>query len=280
MPVGSVSGGSSTVTPSDALAGLAKIREQIEALRKEQQARQSDPSRDELKAPPATVTQGRTLKEYLRYSNDTTTDTLWTARDIGVLVKNNSRLNVITSLREGDTVDHFRFRVHRQGEMRLGQIIVPDGDAAKPAKDDAGEGAPELRIQLMDRRGRIVADSGAASGSDRKKAFERLENGTLSVRSGDYFLKITRPEGELPQHAKGKDKAINYGLQLTMGTYHNDFDTIERAPARGQDPYALPVRAQAVIDSLSAGIGLIASLPPIGQSGTQKLMGHFIDRMF
>lgn len=271
MPIGSATSGQSSISPSNALAELAKIRAQVEALQKEQQNKSNDPSRKDFKGGPPTVTPGRTLREFVKYTNDTKLDAIWTARDIGLLVKDNSRLNVITALREGDTADHFRFRVHRSGEMRLGQIVT-GGE-----KDKDGAGEADLRIQLMDRRGRVVADSAAREGSRERVAFENLREGALSVGSGDYILKVTRTAGELPQHAK---TTVNYGLQLTMGTYHNDYDTIERAAPKNENPFALPIRSQAVIDTLSAGIGFIASLPPRGQNGAQKLVGHFINRLF
>lgn len=276
MPLSAVgasgSGGVSNPQVDQATKELERIREQIEDLaRRQADGEEIDfDNLDKVDLSGGTqVTPGRQVTEYRKEVNDVRNDTIATARDIGVLVKNNSRLNVITSLRDGDTVDHFRFRVHRAGEMRLGEMAV--------GADKEQEDSP-IRVQLLDRMGRVVADSGAREGSDAKDAYDALRNGALEVDAGDYYLRVTRAEGDGAREAKGNK--VDYGLQLTMGTYHNDFDTVERAAQQGQDDFQLPIMAQGVIESLSAGIGLVASLPPIGQSASDKLMGHLVNQLF
>lgn len=273
MPLSAVGGSTTTsnTTANNALDELARIREQVEELRRRQEAGEDIglDNRDKDKVDVGSgPTPGREVREFVKYSADQSNDTLFTARDIGQLVPNNSRLNLFTSLRPGDRVDHFSFNVFRSGEMRLGQFA-----------QNADEDGPDkgIRVQLLDRMGRVLADSGAPEGSRERVAFEALSEGEYRAEAGRHYLRVTREEGDSVAAARGN--SVNYSLQLTMGTYHNDYDTIERGMVQS-DQFELPIMAQGVIQSLTDGMGMIASLPPIGQSATQKLMGHFIDQMF
>ena len=203
---------------------------------------------------------------------DVVVDTLQSARDIGILVENNSRLNVFTALTEGDTVDNFKFRVHRDGAAKLG-FLTNRPDQAEEAAQGEEEAPPAIRVQVMTRNGRLLADSGADDGSDLKANFMLLELGGLHLEAAEYVVRVERAEG-VPAR-----EMVNYSFQLTMGAFNNDYDTIEQQPPSNAgiaDAFPLPVDVQGMADSLVAGSSYIASLPPLGTSATDKLMGALL----
>lgn len=173
------------------------------------------------------------------------------ATDIGILAKNTTRLNVASTLAPNDKVDFYKFKVTSKGEMTMGQV-----------------GDDGLRVQLMNKLGRVVADSDPKAGDD-YKAFKQLQAGNLTVDKGDYTLRVSRDKGQSDKDAK------NYAMQLVMGNYSQDFDTVAKQPAKGDTgQQALTTGQQATLDGLNQAIGSLNSIPS-GQTGTQKLMGSF-----
>lgn len=203
---------------------------------------------------------------------DVVVDTLQSARDIGILVENNSRLNVFTALTEGDTVDNFKFRVHRDGAAKLG-FLTNRPDQAEEAAQGEEDAPPAIRVQVMTRNGRLLADSGADDGSDLKANFMLLELGGLHLEAAEYVVRVERAE-DVPAR-----ELVNYSFQLTMGAFNNDYDTIEQPPPAGTnvaEAFPLPADIQGMADALVAGSSYIASLPPIGTPATDKLMGALL----
>nr|WP_255635577.1 hypothetical protein [Azospirillum sp. 412522] len=189
----------------------------------------------------------KTYEKSVRKSALTTTGG---ATDIGVLAKNTTRLNVASTLGANDKVDFYKFKVTTKGEMTLGQV-----------------GDDGLNVQVMNRLGRVVADSNPKSGDD-YAAFKKLQAGNLTVDKGDYTLRVSRDKGQSDKDPK------NYAMQLVMGNYSQDYDTVAKAPAKGDTGLALTTGQQATLDGLNSAIGSLNSIPS-GQTGTQKLMGSF-----
>ncbi|WP_448206102.1 hypothetical protein [Azospirillum sp. sgz302134] len=135
------------------------------------------------------------------------------ATNIGTLVKDTSRLNVFSSLAANDPADFYKFTVTTKGEVALGRV----GDA-------------DVRIQLMDKQGKVVADSNKDAGAT-YDAYKKLEKGELTVDRGDYTVRIARDKDVPVKDPK------NYGVQLKMGTYSKDYDTIAKQPAKGDNPF-------------------------------------------
>jgi hypothetical protein len=135
------------------------------------------------------------------------------ATNIGTLVKDTSRLNVFSSLAANDPADFYKFTVTTKGEVSLGRV----GDA-------------DVRIQLMDKQGKVVADSSADAGAA-YDAYKNLEKGSFPLDKGDYTLRLSRDKS-----ASAKDEK-NYGVQLRMGDYSKDYDTIAKQPAKGDNPF-------------------------------------------
>lgn len=172
------------------------------------------------------------------------------ATDIGILAKNTTRLNVASLLAANDTVDFYKFKVTSKGEATLGHV-----------------GDDGVRIQLMSRLGTVLADSNTDSGAD-YEAFQSLEKGELTLDKGDYTLRVTRDKGESVREDK------NYALQVMMGGYTQDYDTVAKQPAKGSSGLALSTGQQAMLDGLNSAISSGSSIT-YGQTGTEKLLGSF-----
>lgn len=172
------------------------------------------------------------------------------ATDVGVLSKNVSRLNVVATLAPNDPVDFYKFRVTTKGEATMGQI----GD----------EG---VQLQIMSKTGQVVADSNKNAGKA-YDSFRSLQRGELTLDRGDYTLRVSRDKGESAKDPK------NYAVQLSMGSYSKDYDTIAKEPRKGDTPFQMSDQQQKMLDGLNQAISNMNSIPT-GQTGTQKLMGSF-----
>jgi hypothetical protein len=190
------------------------------------------------------------VKEYSKTVRKSASTATSGATDIGVLAKNTTRLNVASTMAPNDKVDFYKFKVTTKGEMTMGQV-----------------GDDGVRVQLMNRLGRVMADSDPKSG-DNYDSFKKLQAGNLTVDKGDYTLRVTRDKGQSDKDPK------NYAMQLVMGNYSKDYDTVAKAPAKGDTGMPLTTGQQATLDGLNSAIGSLNSIPT-GQTGTQKLMGSF-----
>lgn len=190
------------------------------------------------------------VKEFSKTVKKSALTTTAGATDIGVISKNTTRLNVASTLAANDKVDFYKFKVVTKGELTMGQV-----------------GDDGVHVQLMNRLGRVMADSDPKSG-DNYAAFKKLQAGNLTVDKGDYTLRVTRDKGQSDKDPK------NYAMQLVMGNYSQDYDTVAQQPAKGDTGLSLSTGQQAMLDGLNQAIGSLNSIPT-GQTGTQKLMGSF-----
>ena len=207
------------------------------------------------------------VASYEKETNDVTVDNNMTARDIGVLKKNDSRLNLFSALEKGDAVDVFKFRVTTTAFTKMGTLIADPEDKEK------------VRIQIFSKSsGVLIADKDPDSG-EAFENYQKLEAGTLELKQGDYAVRVSRMPGDsLSQND------IQYVLQLNQGIYKNDFDTIEKGKSASTDQYgfaaSLGAETEGLMDALSAGSSFISSLPAIGTSATDKLTGALYDALF
>lgn len=189
------------------------------------------------------------VEEYEKSVNKSKLTVQSKATDIGILTRNSTRLNVVSNLAANDKVDFYKFRATSKGEMALGHL----GD----------EG---VNIQLMNRYGRVIADSNPDSSNN--EAYKKLQGGELTVDAGNYTLRVTREKGQPATEAK------NYALQLTMGKYTKDYDTVAKQPDPNETPFALSAATQSMLSGMNSAISNLSSFSP-GQTGTQKLLGSF-----
>lgn len=207
---------------------------------------------------------GRTVQEFRKDTRDVKIDNNSTARDIGRLQEKTSRLNVFSSLSKNDAVDVYRFKVVTTAKTTIGILGA--------TKEDSGK----LHFQVFNKAtGRVVADS-ADDAKEAKQAWEDLLDGKFELKSGDYLLRVSRTNNVGPD----RNTEFSYALQLSQGTYKNDYDTVERAARPTDDPFGGAGVSQATTNltsSIASGVSFIQSLPKIGTRATDKLMGLIIN---
>jgi hypothetical protein len=216
------------------------------------------------------------VQEFEKTSQDVLYDNNATARQIGQLSLNSTRLNVISALSAKDKVDTFAFNAQTSGNTKF-SILVNDPSNSNPLADSSGK----VRVQIFAKGKGLVADSDAGAGTANDN-YKALKNGTFSLTSGQYVIRVTRAEGNDPS-AKNP---YNYAIQMTQGTkYTKDFTTTEQAYTEGtDDPFGLTNNANSpaniLTDSLADAFSRINSLPAIGTSGTSKLLGMIYSGSF
>jgi hypothetical protein len=96
------------------------------------------------------------------------------------------------------------------------------------------------------------------------------------MEKGDYILRVSRTHNT----GTSRNTEYNYAVQLTQGVYSRDYDTVERAARDTDDPYGIGNVSEATTNltsSLASSVSFIQSLPKIGTSATDKLMGLIIN---
>jgi hypothetical protein len=215
-------------------------------------------------------------QEFEKTSQDVLYDNNATARQIGQLSINTNRLNVISALNAKDKVDTFSFNASTTGNTKF-SILVNDPSNSNPFADSSGK----VRVQIFAKGKGLVADSDAGAGTANDN-YKALKNGTFSLSSGQYVIRVTRADGVDPS-AKSP---YNYALQMTQGTtFTKDFTTTEQAYTEGtDDPFGIANNtnspANILTDSLADAFSRINSLPAIGTSGTSKLLGMIYSGSF
>lgn len=232
---------STTPSAGSMLSSVSSLQRSIQAAQERVSAQSSNASGST--AAPSNV------QEFRKDIRKSPFNTLSAATDIGILTRNSSRLNVISALSPSDTVDFYKFKVTHSSEVTLGQA--------------GGEG---LRIQVMTRLGAVVADSNEQAGNLREN-FQKMQEGSFSLNRGDYVLRVTREKGTSAK------ESTNYALQLRMGTYSRDYDTVAREPTQADRYPQTSAASQKLQDMLNTGAANIRSLPAIGTSATSKLLG-------
>jgi hypothetical protein len=208
-----------------------------------------------------------TVEDFRKDTNDVLIDNKMTARDIGTLKDHKTRLNLFSALSTNDGADVFRFKVDKTATTKIGVLT------ANAADQDS------VRIQIFSRKtGRLVADNDPKS-KDLQAAYDKLQHGDLELDKGDYILRISRQDGVDPR----LKKSFSYALQLSQGTFTQDYDTVEQAKATdSSDPYGLGsvgVSTTNLIGGLTDAYSFITSLPRIGTSATDKLSGLMLDAL-
>lgn len=154
---------------------------------------------------------------YSQSIKDIASETRLDPRFIGLLDQNRTRLNLHSALtRKQDDLDVYRFRVTRGGNLGIGSTVIKEGAIADEHNKD-------IRIEILDRSMRVIADSKATSGS-LKENYSKAQADKLELRNGDYYVRVTR-DRSIP-----KTEAVEYTIQLRNGIYREDFDTTETPP--------------------------------------------------
>ena len=151
---------------------------------------------------------------------DVAKDNLFSARFIGPSTLNNTRITVNSALtRVNDAVDVFKFRNTRATE----------------ALRFAHQATAKLDIELVDRRGKILAKSSATEGI-LKDNYDKLTFDGLAVAAGDHYIRIRRDK------SIDKKAVVEYFFQIENGKFNTEYDTQETPPPRPAP--AIPVGTQ------------------------------------
>jgi TolA-binding protein len=229
-----------------------------------QQLQQIQRDLNRLQAQQAQKDSGNNVQEFEKDTRDVKIESSATARNIGVLQKNKTRLNVFSSLSSGDSVDGFQFRVTDKTATTFAILNATQDDKDK------------LHFQIYYKStGRILADSDPKAG-DANTVFNALQDGTFEMEKGDYILRVSRTDNT----GANRNTEYNYAVQLTQGVYSQDYDTVERAARDTDDPYGIGNVSEATTNltsSIASSVSFIQSLPKIGTSATDKLMGLIIN---
>lgn len=238
---------SSTSTATNASAELARIEREVKRIQQQLAQKNS----------------GVSVQEFQKDTRDVKFENNATARNIGVLKKDQTRLNVFSSLSSGDAVDGFQFRVTSKTATTFNILNA--------SKEDEGK----LRFQVFYKSsGRVLADSDPKSGVAHT-VFEAMRDGTFEMEKGDYVLRVSRTNA-----VADAKKEFSYALQLSQGLYSRDYDTIERAARATDNPYGVANVSEATTSltaSMAGAVSFLQSLPKIGTKATDKLMGLIIN---
>ncbi|WP_374372733.1 hypothetical protein [Dongia sp.] len=205
------------------------------------------------------------VAEFQKDTVDVQIDNNMTARDVGLLRKSETRLNVFSALAQGDSVDTYKFRVTMSGDAKIGTLNASGDD--------------DVRIQIFKRGSTLViADNGAEAGSDAKKAFDDAAIGALNLDTGDYVIRVTRMDDSY----SAKNQDFSYALQLSMGTYRQDYDTVEKVTDPNADPFGMSqnIVTTNLVSMMSTSYNFINSLPALGSSATSKMQSAIYDALF
>ncbi len=242
---------SSVATASGASSELQRIEREVRRIQQQLAQKNS----------------GKAVEEFQKDTRDVKFENNATARDIGQLIRDQTRLNVFSALGVGDSVDGFRFRVTTKTATTFSILNASQEDEGK------------LRFQILSKAtGRVVADSDAKAGVAHT-VFEALRDGVFEMEPGEYVLRVSRANDV----GSDRKKEFSYAVQLSQGLYTRDYDTVERAARETDNPYGLGNASEAtttLTSSIASSVSFISSLPKIGTSATSKLMGLIINGLF
>ncbi|MDD3288629.1 MAG: hypothetical protein PHX43_06455 [Alphaproteobacteria bacterium] len=191
------------------------------------------------------------IRSFTQQVYDVIRDSQRMQRDIGTVAHDKSTLTIKGTLTKVNTVDFFKFKV--SGKMTdLGIVIKAAGTPVRPGaaantvssvdvKNDVGF----ARVQLLDKRGNVIADSSATATVEQQKAYQKLRTSKLDLKADTYTLKVTRSPGVLTS------KKVPYAIQLVSGTPKNAYTTTE-LDAQGADTNYTPVRGAMAVDIIDA----------------------------
>src|SRR4029450_1266930 len=175
---------SSTSTATNASSELARIEREVKRIQQQLAQKNS----------------GVTVQEFQKDPGDVKFESNAATPNIGLLKKDQPRLNVFSSLGSGDAVDGFQFRVTSKTATTFSVL-----NASK-------EDEEQLRFQVYYKSsGRLLADSDSKAGAA-NTVYQGMRGGIFEMETGDYVLRVSRA------HGAGNDgkKEYSYAVQLSQ----------------------------------------------------------------
>lgn len=185
-----------------------------------------------------------TAKVWEKSTQDTYADSIRTARDMGQVRLNYSRLNMVTTLSKNEREDWFSFTVTSRGKLRLSAVNLSeasksDKDKETSATDELDNAATDFQkaidkfkaqglkvevYQYQNNRQTLLATNDESK-SKQYEAFEQMMRGEYALKKGGkFYIHVTTKDG------KPADEDTLYALQLQMGdTYKHDYITKEQS---------------------------------------------------
>lgn len=161
-------------------------------------------------------------------------------RSIGTLIKDTSTLTVNGTLSKINTADYFKFTV-KETIDNVSMVIKASGTPERNGSSDSTISSVDVEndvgyanVQLLDRRGNVIADSSVNATLDQQKAYQSLRNGELELDSGSYTVKVTRAPGVL------RSQKVLYAVELLAGEEKKAYST-EQLDATSADSSAVIV---------------------------------------
>lgn len=142
------------------------------------------------------------------------------AKYIEDLRPNQDRLNVFSTMINGDNIDYYKFNLKTGGKVNFSLLVNRLDDHGKVMDGDYSDA---LDIQIMEMHGNrpvVIADSRSSTG-DNYDNYLSLQSDGLALRGGKYMIKVNRDASA--------DSSANffYSFQLSSGRFYQDFDTIQ-----------------------------------------------------
>lgn len=181
-----------------------------------------------------TVTAASSVSNFSKTVTKSAYDNRATASDIGTLIHGKTRLNAFGQLGAYDKADYLKFNLTTASSVTLGKLASKD-----------------VRIQLLNKGGTVVADSDSSSG-EAYTAYQQSQAGSLALTSGQYVIKISREPGAAAKTPQ------NYGVQVASGKYGKDYTTTVQAPSS----------TTGISSALSTSASLVSSLLQSGLSSS------------
>lgn len=212
----------SSTAASDASAGTAALAQltQLSQTIATQAALNSD----------NTVTAASSVSNFSKTVTKSAYGNRATASDIGTLIHGKTRLNAFGQLGAYDKADYLKFNLTSASSVTLGKLASKD-----------------VRIQLLNKGGTVVADSDSSSG-DAYTAYQQSQAGSLALTAGQYVVKVSREPGASAKTAQ------NYGIQVASGKYGKDYTTTVQAPSSTTGISASSTSASLVSSLLQSGL--------------------------
>lgn len=182
------------------------------------------------------------IRYYAKTTRDYEIDGLRGARDIGVIRKDSTRLSVGSLLSDPpkisnapkDKEDVFKFRLLDSGNLKFAALIK-DTRSSTETDEALAADATSVRFQILDARGRVVADNDPKAGEAYERML-RMQKGTEYFKKGNYHVRVSRLD------ENDTSSKLLYKFQLDMGEVKNFYETTEkRALHRGEKGYAPPI---------------------------------------
>lgn len=182
---------------------------------------------------------------------DVVADSQRKQRNVGTLSQDDSSLIIKGTLSKANTVDYFKFTV-KKGIDDVGLILKATGAKPRAGAENSTVSSVDTKydvgystIQILDKRGNVIASSSDDASVDQKKAYQNIRDKKLSLEAGNYTIKVTRAPGVL------RSQKVVYAVQLLAGTQKKEYTT-KQLDATSADATATPVRGASAVSIIDA----------------------------